>query len=473
MTLPKIAILGAGPAGVGAAYQLRKRNLAAVTVLESQAAVGGNAGSFTWSGVQCDFGSHRLHPAIDAHILRDLRGLMGDDLLLRPRHGRIRLRGRWIHFPLKPLDLVARLPKSFALGVAWDLAKKAVPRAPRTPANFATVLERGLGTTVCRDFYFPYARKLWGVAPAELAVTTAERRVSGSSLGKMLKKVASQVPGLKAPLTGKFFYPRRGYGQITESLERAAADQGAEFLLGGRVTTIEHSAGRVTEVRYTRGGEEQSLAPHMVWSTIPLTTLVKALRPTAPEQVLEAADKITFRGMILIYLRLGQNQFTPFDAHYFPEEALPISRLSEPKNYSATSEPVGHTVLCAELPASPGDSHWGLSDEELGQRLCGWLGQAGLPVSAPLEAVATRRLPQAYPIYREGYQQHFATLTNWLDTLEGLVSFGRQGLFAHDNLHHTLAMAYGAADCLNARGDFDRQRWGELLHEFQSHVVED
>ncbi len=177
---PHVVILGAGPAGLGAAFQLTRKGAAWVTVLEAADRVGGNAGSFELDGVHVDFGSHRLHPACDPDILRDLRGLLGEDLLDRPRHGRIRLQGRWIHFPLNPVDLLLRLPKDFALGVLADIARKAWPRRKSGEETFATVLERGLGRTICREFYFPYARKLWGLAPEDLGVTQARRRVSGS-----------------------------------------------------------------------------------------------------------------------------------------------------------------------------------------------------------------------------------------------------------------------------------------------------
>ena len=125
----RVAILGAGPSGVGAAYQLARTGKGAATVLERAPVVGGLAGSFDVGGLRVDFGSHRLHPACAPGILADIRALLGTDLLDRPRHGRIRLRGRWIHFPLKPLDLALRLPPAFALGTAADLVARVLPAA--------------------------------------------------------------------------------------------------------------------------------------------------------------------------------------------------------------------------------------------------------------------------------------------------------------------------------------------------------
>jgi protoporphyrinogen oxidase len=184
--LPHVVVLGAGPAGLGAAYRLRTRNRARVTVLERTDRYGGNAGGFWLHDVPVDFGSHRLHPSCAPAILADIRELLADDLRTRPRHGRIRLQGRWIHFPLKPLDLLLSMPPRFGAGVAADLLRKLWPRATGNgaTASFASVLEQGLGRTICRDFYFPYAVKMWGEEPQSLSPIQARRRVSAGSLAK-------------------------------------------------------------------------------------------------------------------------------------------------------------------------------------------------------------------------------------------------------------------------------------------------
>jgi protoporphyrinogen oxidase len=468
-----VVILGAGPSGAGAAYQLVKKGIADVTVIEQRDAVGGNAGSFELDGVHCDYGSHRLHPVVPPEIMQDLRDLLGSDLLYQTRHGRILLQGRWIHFPLKPVDLLFGLPKSFALRVAADTLRKLGPRAASGPETFGSVLERGLGRTICREFYFPYARKLWGVDPGELAPTTAQRRVSGSSVWKILRKVSKQIPGLKPPGAGRFYYPRRGYGQISQCLCDAARKAGADFRFGARFLSIERAGSEIKAVRYEQDGREFEIPTRTVWSTIPINLLVRGVRPEAPQGVLEASANVSFRGMILIYLALDQDQFSTFDAYYFPEESIPISRMSEPKNFSSSTEPRGRTVLCAELPCDPGQPEWEMSDEELGRRLVDWIGRAGLPAPAPVARVVTRRLRHAYPVYRRDYEENFSRMDHWLGEIDGLLTLGRQGLFAHDNTHHTLAMAYAAAQCLSPDGKFDRARWAEHRKEFETHVVED
>jgi protoporphyrinogen oxidase len=473
MPEPHIVILGAGPAGAGAAYELRRRGRARVTVLERNKVVGGNAGSFTWMDQRLDFGSHRLHPATDPGILADVRSLLGGDLLDQPRHGRIHLRDKLIHFPLKPVDLFLRLDKSFAAGILRDMGRKALSK-PDEGDTFASVLWANLGPTICRDFYFPYARKIWGREPEELSGIQARRRVSAGSFGKLVRKVLSAVPGFKPKGSGRFFYPRRGFGQITEAYAEAARKQGAELALGWGVTAIEPVGGSGKAgwcLTAERDGERRTISADQVWSTIPITLLARMMQPPPPAEVVKAAGAIDYRAMILVYLALDVNQFTDYDAHYFPDSRLAITRLSEPKNYSRASEPAGRTVLCAELPCSPDDEWWTMTDAQLGERVVADLQIAGLPAARPV-AVLTRKLRQAYPIYTNGYEAPFGVLDRWAESLPNLLTYGRQGLFAHDNTHHALAMAYAAVECLND-GEFDAEKWERYRAVFATHVVED
>lgn len=471
---PHTIILGAGPAGLGAAYRLRRTGRSRVTVLERDSRVGGNAASFTINGHHVDYGSHRLHPACDPVILADIRGLLGPDLRDRPRHGRIRLRGRWIQFPLKPLDLLLHMDPGFTVGAAREALQRMVRRPPPEADSFGEALMARLGPTICESFYFPYARKIWGIGPEEMAAEQAQRRVAANSPGKLVRKVLSQVPGFRVPGAGRFFYPRKGFGQIAEAYAEAAREAGAELLMdcSARQIVAPASSGDRWRVIADRGGEVVTLTADYLWSTIPLTLLAQMTRPAPPEPTLRAASALDYRAMALIYLELPVDRFTEFDAHYFPGAEISITRLSEPKNYAGVGDPVGHTVLCAELPCSPDDAHWNSGDEELGRIVKHDLERAGVPLpTAPL-SVTVRRLRHAYPIYTRGFEEPFRQLDQWARELPRLLSFGRQGLFAHDNTHHALAMAYAAVECLGDSG-FDAAAWARYRKEFEKHVVVD
>lgn len=459
-TTVDVAVLGAGPAGLGAALQVARAGHR-VTVLERERHVGGLAGSFEVAGVRVDHGSHRLHRTIAPELLAEIRSLLGDDLQVRARKGRIRLAGRWLQFPLRPADLVTSLPPGFAtrtlvetMGAPW--------RRPKAD-TFAEVIRAGLGPTMLQRFYGPYARKLWGLAPEEIDGEQARRRVGANSSGAVVARV---LRGNDAEARS-FLYPRRGFGQIAEALAAGATDAGAELRCGAEVQRVGPSDGGLTVS--TAGGD---VTARHVWSTLPLAVLARLWHDTPPD-VVAAARQLESRAMTLVYLVVAADRYTAFDAHYLPEPWTPITRISEPKNYrDSRDDPTGHTVLCAEIPCSIGDQVWTATDVALGELVADALRRARLPEPA-VSAVAVRRVPAAYPVYRRGFAVHRDRLDAWADTLPGVLTLGRQGLFVHDNTHHTLAMAWAAAACLRPDGAFDEERWADARRRFEDHVVED
>jgi protoporphyrinogen oxidase len=469
MPLPRVPvpvadllILGAGPAGVGAAFRAARAGHR-VLVVERGQGPGGAAGSFELDGIRVDHGSHRLHPAVEPRILADLRGLLGEELQRRPRNGRIFLEGRWIRFPLRPADLARRLPPSFAAGAARD-AVTAWARRPRAD-TFAEVLRAGLGPTMCERFYFPYARKLWGLDPSELAGEQARRRVTAGSPARLLARVARGAGGGG----GFFWYPRRGFGSICERLAEAAEAAGAELRYGTAAERVrlDHPAGATVTLA---GGD--TVTARRVWSTIPLPVLARIASPAPPAGVLAAAAGLDFRAMLLVYLVLDGGRYSPYDAHYLPDPGTPVTRVSEPTNYRDGDDPPGRTVLCAELPCQREGELWRAADEDLAELVRATLRDRGLPAPA-VRAVAVRRLPAVYPVYRVGYAAAFDALDAWAGAQPALLSFGRLGLFVHDNTHHALAMAWAAADALSRDGGFDRAAWAAARTRFAGHVVED
>jgi len=461
LTDADLVILGAGPAGLGAAYRASKAGVK-VVVLEREQRVGGLAASFCVGGIRVDHGSHRLHPSIEPRILREVSTLLGDDLQLRTRNGRIRIEDRWIAFPLRLGDLARNLPPKFALAAARDAALSWT----QTPNedSFAEVIRASLGSTMSYRFYYPYARKLWGLEPEDISGEQARRRVGALSAAALIKRLTSHKKG-----TGRwFYYPRRGFGQVWERLAEAAVSNGAQLRLGHHVERV-RLLGSGFQVLSSAGGAVQA---HRLWSTIPLPALVRLTDPSPPKEVLAAAGTLSSRSMVLVYLVLPKRPYTPFDAHYLPGPGTPVTRISEPANYRDGDDPSDRTVICAEIPCTAGDVIWGAGDDELAGLVVETLGAVNLPPAVP-EGFEVRRIPAAYPVYRRGYEVAFEMLDAWASSCQGLLTFGRQGLHAHDNSHHALSMAWAATDALQPDGSFDQASWAASRARFESHVVED
>jgi protoporphyrinogen oxidase len=459
-----LVVLGAGPAGLAAAWRAARRGLK-VTVLERAGRVGGLAGSFEIAGVRVDHGSHRLHPSTPPRVLADLRGLLGDDLQRRRRNGRLRVAGRWVGFPLRAGELARELPGPLVARVARESATSPLRRARAD--TYAGVLRAGLGPTLYDELYGPYAQKLWGLPGDRISSVQARRRVSADTVWKIAARI---VRGNRGDGQGQvYLYPRRGFGQIVEALAEAASAAGADIRLEAEVDSV-----RVVEDEVLVGTQDadQFTAGH-VFSTLPLPVLARICRPAPSLADIESASRLRFRAMLLVYVVHRGGRWTGFDAHYVPGLETPITRISEPANYrDSADDPADRSVLCAEIPCSMTDEVWGLDDESLGDLVDEALARTGLPAVNRMH-VETRRLGQVYPVYRIGFEHDLAGVDAWARMLRRVVTFGRQGLFAHDNTHHALVMAYDAVDALRDDGRFDRYAWTAARERFDHHVVED
>ncbi|MGQ0575550.1 MAG: protoporphyrinogen/coproporphyrinogen oxidase [Pseudonocardia sp.] len=490
-TSADLVVLGAGPAGLAAAWRAARAGRS-VVVLERAAGVGGMAASFDVAGVRVDHGSHRLHPNTSPEVLADLTGLLGDDLQLRPRHGRLRVGPSWVGFPLRPGELARRLPRGLLARLAADALVAPARWRAAPPASYADALRRGLGPGLYGALYGPFAEKLWGLPGEEIDAEQARRRVTADTPWKIAARMLRRGGNGQGRL---FRYPRRGFGQITEALAQAAVDAGARIEVATEAVAVRPGRGGVTVRTRPAGsagagdgiaagaeggdgsgdgpaGAGSEIGAAHVFSTVPLPVLGRIVEPGPPPGVLADAAALRFRAMVLVYLVLDHRPWTPYDAHYLPGAGTAVTRVSEPANYRAgRDDPPDRTVLCAELPCAHGDGVWTATDADLGNRVADDLARAGLPRVTPVH-VQTRRIRHVYPVYDVGYGARLAGLDAWAAGLGRVTTFGRLGLFAHDNTHHAIAMAYDAVDALG-RGGFDSASWAAARERFAAHVVED
>ena len=455
----EIVVIGAGPAGLMAGLAASESGHH-VTILEAAPAVGGMSGSFEIAGQRVDFGSHLLHPSTAPEFMDRLRALLGDDLQTFERAGRIRLNGRWVGYPLRPLDMVRSLPPAFAFNTALDMVLR--PLRPRSGDSFETEVSARLGPTVTREFYAPYVRKLYGVDAAGLTSELADRRVPMKSPLKVVAKaLRARRPEIKS-----FFYPRRGFGQISESLAKAAVEAGADLRLSHRVEQI---AKRGDRVEVTSAGTR--VEADLVLSTMPLPALVAALDPPPPTEVVEAVARLRARSVTFVYLVVPRDQYTPFDTYFFPEKEMRVSRLTEPKNCRSGDDPVGQTVVCAEVPGDVGDQIWTAPTAELEELVLDELNRAGLPDPTPI-ATEIRRLPIVYHVYDRAGQWARDIANDWVAAPDRVVSLGHQGFGGQNSTHHVLAMGAAAAAAIGPDGSFDRSQWEQSLQHFAAYVVD-
>lgn len=439
-----------------------------MTVLERADTVGGLAGSFEVAGVRVDHGSHRLHPATPPHVFADLQRLLGGDLQQRPRNGRLRFAGTWVGFPLRGPELARAVPAPMLARVALETATSPLRRPE--PDTYAAVLRSGLGPTLYGALYAPYAEKLWGLPGERIAGEQARKRVTADTpwkiAGRILRLGRKQSNG-----QGRiFYYPRRGYGQLSEALADAAVAAGARIVPGTAVREL--TSGRDTVTARTGDGDGDAVeAPH-AFSTIPLSALAAIARPGPPQEAVDAGKQLRFRAMVLVYLVHEGGRWSPYDAHYLPGPETPVTRISEPANYrDSADDPADRSVLCFEIPCGIGDGVWESSEAALQEVAEQALAATGLPPARTAEVVV-KRLPRVYPVYEVGFEDALEGLDRWASALPRITTLGRLGLFSHDNAHHAIVMGYDAAGALGD-GGFDHAAWSAARARFAEHVVED
>jgi protoporphyrinogen oxidase len=473
-----IAVVGGGPAGLAAAYRLTRAPLPgasahpAVLLLERAPVLGGLAAGFRHGPYILDFGPHRLHAGAAAEVLADVRRLLGAELRLRPRRGRVRLDGRYLPFPVGPATAVRLGPRRLLPFAAGALAARLRRPAGDVAPSYESVLRARLGDPLYRAFYEPYAEKVWGLPGRRLAADQAERRVNQRGLADLARMLLGRGPGRR------YLYPLGGFGRIPQAYAAAlGATAGVDVRCGAAVEAVpwrpsETAAPAVTHVRYATPGGAARTVPvsDLIW-TAPLPELIRRLDPPPPPSVRRAAAGLRFRAVVLCYVALKAPAVGRADTYYFPERRFPFNRVTEQKRFSATLAPPDRTVLCLDLACDPDDPVFAATDDELRARVLPALREAGLLDGAPVEAVFSRRFRHAYPVYDLDAAAALREVTDWISRFANLWTVGRQGLFLHNNTDHSLLMGYRAADAIAAGGG--RRAWAAAVEGFATFRVAD
>jgi protoporphyrinogen oxidase len=457
----RTVVVGGGPAGLAAAYRLSDLDRVAVHVLERAPHLGGLAAGFSQGDYTLDFGPHRLHANTDPLVLADLRHLLGDDLLRKRRRGRIWLDGKFLPYPVGPRTLMGLgLPLLVRLGLGV-VRTRLTPATSNGQRSYETAVVGQIGRPLYDTFYGPYAHKVWGRPGARIAAEQAEKRVNQRSALDLVRL------GLGRGAGNEFFYPRQGFGQIPATYARALSVRpNVRLECGVGVERIERHSHRIQAIV---SSTERLEADHLVWSA-PVPELVRRLTPAPPPDVLAAADGLRFRAIVLLYLALNRPRVGHADTYYFPQRDVPFNRVIEQKNFSACMAPADRTVLGLDIACDPDDEVWNATDDQLLHRALPALEAARLADRREVVEVFSRRFRSAYPIYDLQAAERLATAQSWLSRIDNLWCIGRQGLYLHNNTHHSLLMGYRAAEAIlvNARAS-----WPAALTEFSTFRVAD
>lgn len=437
-----VVVIGAGPAGLTAAYELVQHDVLPL-VLEQGARVGGLARTEVYQGYRFDIGGHRFYTQVD-EIARLWREMLGEDFIQVPRLSRIFYRGRFFNYPIELFNALSNLGLvESALTLLSYLRAKLFPY-PRED-TFEEWVSNRFGRRLFRTFFKTYTEKVWGVPCDVIQADWAAQRIRGLSLASAVSDALFRNGGAKT-LIKTFDYPARGPGMMWEAFARAIERAGGRIELGWRVTRVAHAQGRVISITAQRDDATREIAGAQFIATMPLTELVHAFDPPAPREVIHAATHLHYRAFILVALIVNRAHLFPDNWIYIHSPDVRVGRIQNFKNWSAAMVPdTRKTSLGMEYFCDEGDALWNLDDTELIALASHELQVLGLARASEVEDGMVIRQPKAYPVYDTGYRERLQVIRDFLATFENLQTIGRNGMHRYNNQDHSMLTGLFAA----------------------------
>jgi protoporphyrinogen oxidase len=450
----KAVIVGAGPAGLTAAYALSKRRVPVVVLESDPEYVGGISRTVNYKGFRFDIGGHRFFSK--SREVEDFwTEIDGENMLDRPRSSRIYYNGQFYTYPLKPFEALSKLGliESMLCMLSFLGARLRPTSNPRT---FEEWVSNQFGKRLFRIFFKTYTEKVWGMNCNEISADWAAQRIKGLSLGSAIKHALfskkSKDTGtdkdrknVVKTLIDTFRYPRLGPGMMWEACTEKVRNLGGQVILGRKVVGCRFDpASNLWVVTAKNGGGdlEEYRGEHLV-STMPIRELVAQIEPRLPEAALQAARSLRYRDFLTVGLIVhDRGRFTD-NWIYIHDPSVQVGRVQNYKSWSPAMVPdAGYCSYGLEYFCYEGDGLWTTSDHELIELAKKEIQKVNLAASADVVDGCVIRQPKAYPVYDDAYQQHVSTIRKALDENYPTVHLvGRNGMHKYNNQDHAMMTA--------------------------------
>jgi protoporphyrinogen oxidase len=451
-------VIGAGPAGLTAAFELVKRQVP-VTVVEGDAMVGGISRTAEREGWRFDIGGHRFFtkvPEVEAlwhEILPD------EDFLMRPRMSRILYKGKLYDYPLKASNALRNLGVIEAVRCVFSYAWARI-RPPKDQTKLEGWVAARFGWRLYRHFFETYTIKVWGTAQVE--ADWAAQRIKNLSLSSaIINAIKPRRKQTKiTSLIEEFQYPKYGPGMMWETAARKVEDLGGRIVLEEKARTIHWEAGRgatglttVVTGGYGPGagapqssrtdiGSEHHYPADEIISSMPFSSLINALDPKPPVEVLQAADDLRYRDYVTVALVVPASASFPDNWIYIHSPEVLVGRIQNYGSWSPYLVKEGKTCLGLEYFCQVGDQLWNTTDQQLIAQAKRELEELGLARADQVERGFVVRMPKAYPFYDADYKKNVDIMRTWLaQHTPNLHPVGRNGMHRYNNQDHSMFTA--------------------------------
>lgn len=467
-----VLIMGAGPAGLTAAYELSRNQIPSL-VLEADSTVGGIARTANYKGYLFDMGGHRFFTKVTV-VDRMWKEVLGDDFITRPRRSRIYYRRKFFQYPLEPMNALAGLgvAESVRCGLSY---LKAQCFQSRPEEDFETWVSNRFGRRLFRIFFKTYTEKVWGMPCHEIKAEWAAQRIKDLSLFTLVwnalrpRAPRSREKVIKT-LIHEFNYPRKGPGMMWERTRDIVEKRGSKILMETAVEKIHWRPGAVEAV--TAGGRRYT-AKHFI-SSLPIRNLILSLDPAPAPELLKAAEDFHYRDFLTVALIVRGKDLFPDNWIYVHDSKVHVGRIQNYNNWSPEMVPDAETTcLGLEYFCSEGDGVWSMPDHdliELGRRE---LEALGLANGAAVIDGTVVRVKKAYPVYDDYYGGGLEAVREFLKSVPNLQLVGRNGMHRYNNQDHSMLTAMLAArNIMGARYDLWKINVDADYHEAGAPITE-
>ena len=445
----EIVVIGAGPAGLTAAFELHKSGVAS-TIIEADEQVGGISRTAMRDGWRFDIGGHRFFTKVK--VVDDLwhEILPEEDFLLRPRSSRIFYDGKYFDYPIKATNALKNLGPIEAVRCVGSYAMARI-RPPKDQTNYEGWLVARFGWRLYRTFFKTYTEKLWGVPVSEMPADWAAQRVKGLSLGNAIMNALMPRRNQKeiTSLIEEFQYPKYGPGMMWEVCRDKVVAQGSTMVMETAVTKVRHADGRAisVEAEHKSGGTTAYPCTEVI-SSMPISQLLEAMDPPVPAEIRAAADDLRYRDYLIVALVLPE-ALVDFDDNwiYIHDPAVRTMRIQNFGSWSPYMVKPGFNTLGLEYTVWEGDEEWSAPDTELIERAKRELEHLGLAKAGEITEGFVVRQQKAYPIYDDRYRANVDILRGWLrEHASNVHPVGRNGMFRYNNQDHSMFTAMLTAE---------------------------
>lgn len=459
---PSTIVIGAGPAGLSAAYHLTKLGFP-VTVLESDPVyVGGISRTVHFKGFHFDIGGHRFFSKSE-RIEALWREILPHDFLERPRSSRILYNRRFFAYPLKPVQALFDLGilESIRCVLSYAYARM---RPIREPRSFEQWVTNAFGSRLYRIFFKTYTEKVWGMSCADISADWAAQRIKGVSLLSAVLSALTPAAlgrgGAIKSLISTFRYPRLGPGMLWDACAQAVRRHGGTVTLGRTVVDLRYdeATGQWSVGHIGVDGQREEHAADHVISSAPLRELVPSLSPAPTPRLRRAAEQLSYRDFLTVALVLKDRQRFSDNWIYVHDSSVLVGRIQNFKSWSPEMVPnAALTCYGLEYFCFEGDGLWASSDAALVTRATDELVTLGLADHDDVIEGCVVRQKKAYPVYDDAYARHVQTIREELsERYPRLHLVGRNGMHKYNNQDHAMMTALLTAENIVA---------GQALHD--------